>query len=289
MQRTLLVTALLFGLPGTAGFAQAQATENTVEAMQNDAARLTTRGPTGATVKRSPRGSPCVASKPFELLPCGPMTTISLSLTPGMYGGLDQTTTRGGATAQLADQLAAMMAASGGNTLNDMARQADAVDGSSITLVIPLIDYGFTGSFRNAAISMNRAFKDQHNSLYQAIGPRDSLPGAGQEFPLSGTVTIEEYTPWVLRGSFSAQMVDMAQSDLTVDDPVLTVIHALSGRFNVIGPWRGDDRARTLPPDALERTARGLRATFQGESGTVLYEARRSEEPQLCLGPDVGV
>lgn len=39
----------------------------------------------------------------------------------------------------------------------------------------------------------------------------------------------------------------------------------------------------------FERGAGGLRATFQGESGTVLYEARRSEEPQVCLGPEVGV
>lgn len=39
----------------------------------------------------------------------------------------------------------------------------------------------------------------------------------------------------------------------------------------------------------FEQTPNGLLATFIGESGTVLYEARRSEEPQLCLGPDVGV
>jgi len=39
----------------------------------------------------------------------------------------------------------------------------------------------------------------------------------------------------------------------------------------------------------FERTASGLRAIFQGASGTVLYEARRSEEPQVCLGPEVGV
>lgn len=39
----------------------------------------------------------------------------------------------------------------------------------------------------------------------------------------------------------------------------------------------------------FERSPAGLIATFQGESGTVLYEARRSDEPMMCLGPEVGV
>lgn len=50
-----------------------------------------------------------------------------------------------------------------------------------------------------------------------------------------------------------------------------------------------EDRPEAPQCWTFERTGQGLRATFQGESGTVLYEARRSEEPQLCLGPDVGV
>ena len=47
------------------------------------------------------------------------------------------------------------------------------------------------------------------------------------------------------------------------------------------------------PDDAqcwtFERSPGGLTATFQGPSGRVLYEARRTEEPMLCLGPEVGV
>jgi hypothetical protein len=40
----------------------------------------------------------------------------------------------------------------------------------------------------------------------------------------------------------------------------------------------------------FERTARGLRALFNGaQDATELYEARQSDEPMLCLGPDVGV
>ena len=50
-----------------------------------------------------------------------------------------------------------------------------------------------------------------------------------------------------------------------------------------------EDRPDTPQCWTFEKTGQGLRATFRGESGTVLYEARRSEEPQLCLGPEVGV
>lgn len=39
----------------------------------------------------------------------------------------------------------------------------------------------------------------------------------------------------------------------------------------------------------FENTGRGLRASFLGEdSSTELYEARQSDEPMYCMGPDVG-
>ena len=36
-------------------------------------------------------------------------------------------------------------------------------------------------------------------------------------------------------------------------------------------------------------TARGLRAELGGEGGLELYEAQETDEPMLCIGPDVGV
>ena len=40
----------------------------------------------------------------------------------------------------------------------------------------------------------------------------------------------------------------------------------------------------------FEITPNGLRATFLGEDqSTELYEARESDEPMYCIGPDVGV
>ncbi|MGX9354772.1 hypothetical protein ACS3SW_06305 [Roseobacteraceae bacterium S113] len=50
-----------------------------------------------------------------------------------------------------------------------------------------------------------------------------------------------------------------------------------------------EDRPDEAQCWVFETTAGGLTATFQGPSERVLYEARRSEEPMLCLGPEVGV
>ena len=176
--------------------------------------------------------------------------------------------------AQVMDQLLAMSEATNAGTLDDMARQADAQTGSSVSIAIPLIDYGFTGSFSNASISMNRANSDSHDSIYQAVGPRDSIPGPGAEFPLSGKVTILEYTPWVMRGTFSAGMVDLAEADMSRDDPELEVVHNISGSFNIIGPWRGDDRAQVIKPENIQRNVtQDVGSFFEGsvadQSGTM--------------------
>ena len=250
--------------------AQSQGRTTTSEAMREDVSRLSPYSPSGATMKRNPNAI-CNGFAPFEYLACGPMTNIMLSLMPGMYGSLDHTTTEGGVLAQFMDQLMAMEDVTGPGTLEEIARQADAQDGSSISIVIPLIDYGFTGSFGNASISMNRAHADTHGSVFEAVGPRDAMPGPGHGFPLSGQVTILEYTPWVLRGTFSAGMVDLAESDLSGDDPELQVIHNLSGNFNIIGPWRGDERAQVVTAGNIERSVvQDIGSVF---GGTVSKEA----------------
>lgn len=240
----------------------------TSEAMREDVSELSPYSPNGATMRRNPE-SLCNGFMPFEYLACGPMTNIMLSLAPGMFGSFDHTTTQGGQFAQFMDQLMAMDDASGPGTLEDLARQADAQDGSSISIAIPLIDYGFTGSFGNASIAMNRANQESHNSNFQSVGPRDAIPGPEHGFPLSGKVTILEYTPWVLRGTFSAAMVDLAESDLSGDNPELKVVHNLSGSFNIIGPWRGDDRAQVVARDNIERSVRqDVGSVFKVPGGT---------------------
>ena len=119
--------------------------EKAVENMTRDLESLTPYSSMGATVKRRPDES-CMGFEPFKFLACGPQTKIHLQLMPGSYGNLQQSTTQGGQLAQWMSTLSAMQGATDANTLDKLAKMADSVDGSSITIVIPLIDYGFSGS-----------------------------------------------------------------------------------------------------------------------------------------------
>jgi len=77
----------------------------------------------------------------------------------------------------------------------------------------------------------------------EAVGPADVEPGPARRFPLSGTVTIEEYTPLLMRGSFSADLVQMGERG-KAGDPVLPIARTLEGRFFISQPWRTDRRVQ---------------------------------------------
>lgn len=255
--------------------------EDVADQMRKDSQTLTPWSANSATVKRNPEHR-CTLGQPFEFLACGPNTTISLALMPGMWGSLEYATTQGGAVGQFLSAVSGMGQSTSATTMDELAAQADSRDGTSITLVIPLIDYGFTGSFRNASISMNRANSQNHQGIYQAIGPADAMPGAEIGFPLSGTVVIEEYSPVVLRGSFSGSMVDASEADLSSDDPVLPVRVNLSGTFNVIAPWRGDSRAVVRPSEDIERAVRqDIRTTFNAPARATAESAAPGPGPTI--------
>jgi hypothetical protein len=90
--------------------------------------------------------------------------------------------------------------------------------------------------------------------------PRDVIPGPGRGFPLSGRVTIEEFTPFVLRGRFSAAVVNTSRvgEDLG-DDPVFEISDEIEGRFVIGSPFRNDSRAQRLQTeDPFELAAQDL-------------------------------
>ena len=250
--------------------------------MREDAGKLTPWSANSAMVRRNPDDR-CVFGQPFEFTACGPNTRITLALMPGMWGSLDYATTQGGSVGQVLNAMKGMGQAGTATTLNDLAAEADSRDGSSITLVIPLIDYGFTGAFNNAAISMNRAHQSSHGGIYQAIGPADAMPGPEKGFPLTGTVIIEEYSSTVLRGSFSGGMVDVSEADLSADDPVLPVLVNLSGSFNVIVPWRGDDRSVVrLSEDVGKGVRQDVRVVMGGAEGSAV-DSHSSTTPEFSI------
>ena len=112
------------------------------------------------------------------------------------------------------------------------------IDGSAVSIVIPLIDYGFTGSFDNAAISVRMS----GDRRWSAIGPADEQ----QRSRLTGRVTIEEYTPFVIRGSFVAPLAEFLPSGFPDQPPVFTPRDTVTGSFTSVAPWLSDERTEII-------------------------------------------
>lgn len=207
----------------------------------------------GSTVHLNPKQTPCKDA--FVAAPCGPTTSITLSVMPGIIGSTMQSTGRGGVFGQYMSMLSGI-ADVGALEASDRMRKAyekmNAVDGAEVSITIPLIDYGFSGHFSNAQITVNKAGGDN----YLAMGPADIQPGPGHLFPLSGSVSIETFTPELLQGTFSADLVDPDDIESLGDDAALPVKHQISGRFQIVAPWALDDRilrepAQEAPGDAV--------------------------------------
>ena len=175
---------------------------------------------------------------------CGPTTSIHLTLMPGAFADGFQTTGTGGGLAQVMSQFIAMAdngAFATDRGLRDAFGEAADMEGSYVHIRIPAIDYGFTGTFTEAIIGVNGG---KGRGEFEARGPADLVPGRGRLFPHTGTVTIEEFTPSVLRGSFSGQLTDLSSVDFTAfgDDQALPVQRQIQGRFAITAPWEGDKR-----------------------------------------------
>lgn len=202
--------------------------------------------------------------KPFGTSSCGPITSIQLSLTPGAMGDLTQTTGTGDSLAQFMAQMTAIADHGAQRTDSEWKTAMEHVrdtEGSTVTLTIPLIDYGFSGVFSNAEIVVNGG---AGRGNYQARGPEDSIPGRGREYLQSGRVNILEFTPYVMRGRFEASLTDVSAVDFSHagDDMPLPVHRQISGEFVVAAPWEGDRDAANYVQASTESAMQDLTQAF---------------------------
>jgi hypothetical protein len=189
------------------------------------------------SVGRRPNAPAC--REPFKYSPCGPSLGISLSLMPGTYGAPGGANAQGGIAAQAMGGLQAMSQSSmfgGLEPMKELAARVDEIDGSAVNIAIPLIEYGFTGTIQNAAISVDMS----GGRTWRAFGPPDAS-GNGR---LTGSVTIEEFTPLFIRGSF---MAPLAELEATADGPpVYRRRETVTGTFSSVAPWQSDERVQIL-------------------------------------------
>lgn len=191
----------------------------------------------------------------FVTTVCGPYTSISLSAVPGMFGSVEQTTGRGGEFGQFFSMLSGMAKMgplAAGKKYQQALMRASELDGVTVNIAIPLIDYGYSGTFENAWITVSK----KGGGHYEAIGPRDIQPGPGAEYALSGKVTIDEFTPSVMRGSFQGQMIDPASKLGLAEDATLPVAASIAGTFQVVGTWQQDGRIHRRPAEDIAQSVR---------------------------------
>ena len=234
---------------------QKQTADKVAQQMERDKRTLSPNVRAATDLSRQASIPHC--SDPFKFAPCGPHLTVSLSLAPGTYIIPGATTAQGGIAAQVFGGLQAMSRTSMGDqtaTLTYLDDHLDRIDASQVSIALPLIDYGFTGSFDNASITVAMSGE---RSL-RTIGP----PDASGRTPLTGQVTIEEYSPMQLRGSFSAPLAEFLPATSDATPPRYVRRETITGRFQIVAPWLADERVERLQLDSPEDIAYDIADTL---------------------------
>ncbi|WP_041682735.1 hypothetical protein [Pusillimonas sp. T7-7] len=239
---------------------------------------LTATSALGTEVRMEAYNPGC--KEPFRFKPCGPALSIGLSLTPGSLVASDlfKTGSRGGWFGQMHNIVKSKAAIIKG--YEDYAGRVSQMEGVHVDIQIPDISYGFTGSFNNARISVSG--RDDTN--YVSIGPQNVTPrGMHAHYPLSGQVSIEEFTPAALRGRFAARLVDMDR--VKPGTQTLPTHKTISGQFVITAPWEGDPNIERMVPSA-ESSLQSLTEASPFAFGGGLEElARRHDIPITRSGP----
>lgn len=230
--------------PGPAGARKAAA-----EDMRRAVGRTTQTGVTVVRLDRQPEDTQRCRSRDRQLNLCGPQLAITLrrqsassdmmTATMGTAGFVVQALAGAGA---MLDNLPEVV-----ESARQARRESEYTEAGTIQLSMPYVDYGFTGRLTNVRMTVTR----EGGGEYLAVGPRDIEPGGMTLFPPSAEVTIEDYTPTFMAGTFSAQLIDpkslpggtipLASRE---SRPTLPVARRIEGRFFLTAPWRDDDRTQ---------------------------------------------
>lgn len=246
---------------------QRSATQKMINQQMNlDKETLTADVSSATVISRHTNNGNC--PEPFKYDVCGPYLSITLSLMPGTYIIPGSATAQGGAAAQVFGGLQAMSQTSMFDTterVQELTARLDSIDAHHVNIAIPLIDYGETGSFSNARIDVGMSGERQ----WSAIGPMDQH----YRSPLTGRVTIEEYTPYVIRGSFVAPLAEFLPGAGPNDPPIFTPRQTISGTFTSVAPWLADERV-TMINDTREEITDDVVNTL-GISPEMVYRLKQ--------------
>ncbi len=244
------------------------------EQMTLDKTSLNPNVDSAAKISRRTNNPDC--PEPFKYSVCGPYLGISLSLVPGTFITPGQANTQGGTAGQIFAGFQAMAATSldVGDSFQELGDRLDSIDGNRVSIAIPLIDYGDSGSFSNASISVGMS----GGKTLHAIGP----PDENQRTELRGSVTIDEYTPFIIRGTFRAPLAEFDESGAYVSR------ETVSGSFTSVAPWQSDSRV-TLLLDSTEEMADDIADAMGLPAGMInAMKADGSMPGSSSTGPTTG-
>lgn len=178
---------------------------------------------------------------------CGPTSTIELSMHGSGETGSISDDILGTAGYDIGENGTFEQLMKGGSfnkqaaIMEKIAKTRAADEGQKIKIVIPMIDYGYSGTFNNILIKTSKSedtYQTQKRNQY------------GDHIGFTGSVTIEEYSPFVMKGSYSGQLYSYEfesgkdyRGPAWQRQPVKRVVTGtLNGKFNVLSPWKGDER-----------------------------------------------
>ncbi|MCZ6863790.1 MAG: hypothetical protein O7I42_26660 [Alphaproteobacteria bacterium] len=200
---------------------------------------------TQAGVQRGPANPGCDPIS-LRLNQCGPQLVITLSLDAGVVPGLGFIGGAGGVLSSMGGTGGVSGSAEEMAWLAQRQSQIQFAEGAMISIGVPRVDYGFSGFFTNADISVS---KGGVGGTYIALHPKLA---ENNRYAPNGEVTILEFTPYVLRGEFSANLVDSEEmKTASRQNPDLHPVKQIYGSFTVSAPWRGDGVAPDVGKDSL--------------------------------------
>ena len=221
--------------------------------------------------------TPCTV-RPFEARPCGPVTKLDLGLESDAGKTLRESVQPGMSFNRMMDVLGAVDQKGGEQVVLDMIDQSMEIqqqDGAGVSIVIPQIQPGFTGTISNAHIAVSKALNSDgsDNGGYDAIGP---WVGSCQDgyWPATGKATIDEFSQYEIRGSFSAKLVDSKTRKSCQSAPIA---RSIKGTFTITEiDWGQNQPVPNVSDDAIiDRTVEDINEFLPGLITDDLKEAAK--------------
>lgn len=117
--------------------------------------------------------------------------------------------------------------------------------GTKVEIDIPGIDYGFTGTISDARIWVSGG-ADARGGLVSFTGnPNSPQPPCGYGGPPIASVKIDEFSRFVLRGSYTSPLIVVGGIRDVSSCPVKPVVKTISGTFVITLPYMKDSRVET--------------------------------------------